>query len=132
MDASLWALFASSFISATLLPGSSEVVLVAVLKSSPALAGAAIAVATVGNTLGGLTTYVIGWILPHRTPEGRALAWVRRFGATAVLFSWLPVLGDALCAAAGWLRLHWLPVTLCMATGKFARYWVLAQGASLL
>ncbi len=132
MEASLWALFASSFISATLLPGSSELVLVAVLKSSPALAGAAIAVATVGNTLGGLTTYLLGRSIPNRAPESRAFAWVRRFGAPALLFSWLPVVGDALCAAAGWLRVHWLPVTVCMAAGKLARYWVVAQAASLI
>lgn len=132
MDASLWALFASSFLSATLLPGSSELVLVAVLKASPALAGAAIGVATVGNTLGGLTTYLLGRILPNRMPESRALAWVRRLGAPVVLLSWLPVVGDALCAAAGWLRVHWLPVTVCMAAGKLARYWVVAQAANLL
>jgi membrane protein YqaA with SNARE-associated domain len=132
MDASLWALFASSFVSATLLPGSSELVLVAVLKANPALAGAAIGVATVGNTLGGLTTYLLGRILPNRMPESGALAWVRRLGAPVVLFSWLPVVGDALCAAAGWLRVHWLPVTVCMAAGKLARYWVVAQAANLL
>jgi membrane protein YqaA with SNARE-associated domain len=132
MEASLWALFASSFVSATILPGSSELVLLAVLKSGSATSGSAIAVATFGNTLGGLTTYLLGRILPNRLPENRALAWVRRFGAPAVLFSWLPVVGDALCAAAGWLRVHWLSVMLCMAAGKLARYWVVAQAADLL
>ena len=51
----------------------------------------------------------------------------RRYGSPVLLLAWAPVIGDALCVAAGWLRLHWLPVTLFMAVGKFARYWVVAQ-----
>ena len=42
---------------------------------------------------------------------------------------YLHLLGDALCLAAGWLRLHWLPCCLFMALGKFARYWLVAQTA---
>lgn len=131
MDASLWALFASAFASATLLPGNSEFVLVAVLKSGGAAPAAAVAVATLGNTLGGLTTYGIGRLLPSRMPEGRAIARVRRYGVAALLFSWVPVVGDALCGAAGWLRLNWIACTLAMAAGKAARYAVLAQAAAL-
>lgn len=131
MDASLWALLASAFVSSTLLPGNSEIVLVAVLKTGTA-PGAAIVVATVGNTLGGLTTYGIGRLLPSRIPEGAAIERVRRFGAAALLFSWLPVVGDALCAAAGWLRLNGAACALAMAAGKAARYAVLAQAVALL
>src|SRR5687768_17597114 len=93
-------LFASAFLSATLLPGNSEVVLAAVLKGFPERAATAIALATLGNTLGGLTTFAIGWWLPRgKAPAPRALAWVRRYGAPVLLLSWLPVVGDALCAA---------------------------------
>lgn len=132
MDASLWALFVSAFVSATLLPGSSEIVLAAVLKSGGAGTAAAVAVATLGNTLGGLTTYGIGRLLPSRLPEGTAIARVRRYGAAALLFSWVPVAGDALCAAAGWLRLNAIGCTLAMAAGKAARYAVLAQAVAFL
>jgi membrane protein YqaA with SNARE-associated domain len=132
MDASLWALFASAFVSSTLLPGNSEIVLVALLKSGGASAAPAVVVATIGNTLGGLTTYGIGRLLPSRMPESRAIARVRRYGAAALLFSWLPVVGDALCAAAGWLRLNWIACALAMAAGKAARYALLAQAVTLI
>lgn len=129
MDASLWALFASAFASATLLPGNSEIVLVAALKAGAGPA-AAVALATAGNTLGGLTTYGIGRLLPSRVPEGAAIARVRRYGAAALLFSWVPVAGDALCAAAGWLRLNAFGCALAMAAGKAARYLVIAQAVA--
>jgi membrane protein YqaA with SNARE-associated domain len=131
LDQSLWALFVSGFVSSTLLPGNSEIVLVAVLKSHGAAPIAAVAVATVGNTLGGLTTYGIGRLLPSRMPEGRAIERVRRYGIAALLLSWLPVVGDALCAAAGWLRLNWIGCTVAMAAGKAVRYALLAQAVAL-
>ena len=132
MDLSLWALFASAFVSSTILPGNSEIVLAAVVKGGGAPLAAAIAVATLGNTLGGMTTYGIGRLLPSRIPEGKAIARVRHFGAPALLLSWLPFVGDALCAAAGWLRLNWIACTLAMAAGKAARYAALAHAVSLL
>lgn len=131
MDGALGALFVSAFVSATILPGNSEIVLVAVIKggASPAQA---IVVATIGNTLGGLTTYALGRLVPSRIPEGRAVARVRRYGPAALLFSWLPIAGDALCAAAGWLRLHWGACALAMAAGKGFRYAVLAHAATFV
>ena len=136
MDASfeslgLWGLFASSFLSATLLPGNSELVLVALLHQAPALKGAALAVATLGNTLGGLTSYGIGRLFP-KPREGRAVAWLTRYGPSALLLSWLPVVGDGLCVASGWLRQNVAAAAVCIAAGKFARYWILAEGAALL
>ncbi|MEO1767881.1 YqaA family protein [Thiobacter aerophilum] len=114
-------LFAASFFSATLLPGHSEAALFVYLRFHPEAWATALAVATLGNTLGGMTSYVIGRMLPGRM-EGRALAQVRRFGIAALLLAWLPVLGDALPLAAGWLRLNpWLSA-LFMAVGKLARY----------
>ena len=58
-----------------------------------------------------MTTYAIGRLLPARTQarlDPRVLAVLRRHGAWLTMFAWLPVVGDALCAAAGWLRLNWL------------------------
>jgi membrane protein YqaA with SNARE-associated domain len=125
-DISLAALLASSFLSATLLPGSSEAVLATVLLADAARLWPALAAATFGNTLGGMTSYAIGRLLPPQV-QSDALAWVRRFGPPALLLSWLPIVGDALCVAAGWLRLNPWWATLFVAIGKFARYWVLAR-----
>jgi membrane protein YqaA with SNARE-associated domain len=132
MDTSLdtWglgALFASSFLSATLLPGNSEFVLVGLLHEAPTLKWSALAIATLGNTLGGMTSYLVGRLLP-RPPEHRTLAWLHRFGPAALLLSWVPVVGDALCVGAGWLRQNAALAMLFIATGKFLRYWALAEG----
>lgn len=127
MDAEtgLAGLFLSSFLSATVLPGSSEVVLLAFLHHWPQSVVPAVGLATVGNTLGGLTTYLLGRFLPRRELP-RQLHWLQRWGVLALLGSWLPIVGDALCAGAGWLRLNALTSTLCMMAGKLLRYVVLA------
>ena len=127
--AGLAGLFASSFLSATLLPGNSEIVFVALLHHAPELEGRALAVATLGNTLGGMTSYLVGRLLP-RPQHNRALAWLTRYGPAALLLSWVPVIGDALCVASGWLRQNAIAATLFIAAGKFARYWALAAGLS--
>ena len=57
----------------------------------------------------------------------RALAWVRRFGPKACLLSWLPVVGDPLCAVAGWLKLPFWPCLAYMAVGKFLRYFTMTS-----
>ena len=132
-ETGLAALFAAAFVSATVLPANSELVLAAVVHAFPERLVAAILVATLGNTLGGLTTYGIGRLIPQRAdPSSRALAWVRKHGAAALLLSWVPIAGDALCAAAGWARVPFLPALLAMAAGKLARYVVVAQAAALL
>ena len=129
-EAGLWSLFAASFIAATLVPLSSEAVLFALLKLHPDLLLPAIAVATLGNTLGGMSSYLIGRFIAQKKPLNQ-LARMRRWGAPAMMLAWLPVVGDALCVAAGWLKLNWLAVLLFQAAGRLARYWAVAQGASL-
>jgi membrane protein YqaA with SNARE-associated domain len=129
-EAGLLGLFLSSFLAATLLPGGSEVVLFALVKLHPEQATTALVIATIGNTLGGLTTYGMARLLPERKlPEKSAV--VVRHGAPILVFAWAPIIGDALCAAAGWLRLPWLPCALWMALGKGLRYGVVLAGASL-
>jgi membrane protein YqaA with SNARE-associated domain len=125
-------LFAASFIASTVVPLSSEAVLFGFLKLYPEQFVPALALATLGNTLGGLTSYFIGRLLPVRIQQRvdpRALAWLRRYGSPLTFFAWLPVAGDALCIAAGWLRLNGLRVTLFMAAGRLLRYWIIAEGA---
>ncbi len=126
---SLGALFASSFLAATLLPGGSEAVLFGVLKLNPQQYWPALAVATLGNTLGGMSSYLIGRIMPQRG-EIKGLAWIKRYGSPALLLAWVPIVGDPLCVAAGWLRVNpWL-AAFHMALGKFARYLVIAAVAT--
>ena len=127
-DASLWTLFASSFLAATLLPGGSEAVLYAVLRMHPDLVWHALVLATLGNTLGGLTSYLVGRLIPQTRPlKGLALA--RRYGTPMLLLSWAPLIGDALCVASGWLRQNAALAALYMAIGKAARYALIAAAA---
>lgn len=122
-------MFVSSFLSATLLPGGSEAVLVGLLLAGKASAVGLVVTAALGNTLGGLTNVVIGRLLPLKQ-QGRwhatALVWLRRLGPAALLLSWLPLVGDLLCVLAGWLRFAWLPVVIFLAVGKTLRYVLLA------
>jgi membrane protein YqaA with SNARE-associated domain len=208
--ASLVSLFISSFLAATLLPGGSEAVLFAVLKAYPESIWLTLVLATLGNTLGGMVSFGMGWLLPLRMGGSEAagappavsilpnrrleadclplvnpsrvqtqqlkhvakvrlqhggaehsgaggaashplmkrlairlgrqnlaseslvipqtagfasnVSRVRRFGTPALLFAWLPFVGDALCVAAGWLRLNPWRAALFMLIGKFARY----------
>jgi membrane protein YqaA with SNARE-associated domain len=122
-------LLAASFLAATLVPLSSEAVLFGFLRLHPEHVAVAIAVATIGNTAGGMTTYLLGRLLPARAQaklDPRALGWLQRYGAAATLLAWLPLVGDALAAAAGWLRINWVAALAFMAIGRFARYVVVA------
>ena len=130
-ESGLWGMFFSSFFAATLLPGGSEAILFALLKVHPELLWPTLGVATLGNTLGGMISYACGRWLP-RWQKFDVLPGherVQRWGSPILLLSWAPLIGDALCLAAGWLRLNWLACAMFMAFGKFARYWLIAQGA---
>ena len=123
-DAGLGAVFLVSFLSATVLPGGSELVLAAYVLQHPGMALSAWALASVGNTLGGMSTYALARLFPKPGHAAR-IDWLRRHGAPALVLAWTPLVGDALCAAAGWLRLSWMPCMLWMALGKAARYGVI-------
>jgi membrane protein YqaA with SNARE-associated domain len=132
-DLSLWGLFVSSFVSSTLFPGGSEVVLGALVHQQQHEPWLLLALASAGNTLGALTTWILGALVARRLPpEARlserrrqALARLRRWGSPALLLSWLPVVGDPLCFAAGYLRLPFLASLAFIALGKTARYAVI-------
>ncbi|MCW5653093.1 YqaA family protein [Hydrogenophaga sp.] len=129
--------FIVAFISATLLPMGSEPAVFGLIKLNPELFWPAILVATAGNTAGGALSWLMG-LGTHKVvdrargspTELRALAWLERFGPKACLLSWLPVVGDPLCAVAGWLRFPFWPCVAYMAIGKFLRY--LTMTAALL
>ena len=122
------AVFVISLVSATILPMGSEPALFAYLKLNPDMFWLAILVATLGNTIGGMIDWLMGYgaSKAHEALSGqkehRLLGWFERLGPKALLLSWLPVVGDPLCVVAGWLRLSWLPCLVYMTIGKFLRY----------
>ncbi len=145
----LGAVFVVALVSATLLPMGSEPAVWGLVSLQPELFWPAIGVATAGNTLGGALTWWMGrgaqiaWARAHRrrraagaqtdepgappdpedsTAHRHARHWLKRWGAPACLMSWLPVVGDPLCAVAGWLHLPFWPCLAFMAVGKFLRY----------
>ncbi|SVA77139.1 uncharacterized protein METZ01_LOCUS129993 [marine metagenome] len=136
MEPSLWALFFSAFIAATILPSASEVVLWAMVADNPALLWPGIAAASLGNTLGAVVNWLLGrylsnfagrkWYPLSPSRQARASAWFRRFGLWSLLFSWLPVVGDPLTVAAGVLRVSFIPFLILIALGKTGRYLIVA------
>jgi len=128
-------LFFMSFLASTLLPLGSEWLLVMMLAAGydPL---SVVAVATVGNYLGGVVTYLIGiaggsWLIEKvlrvsSHQQERARHHYKRFGVYSLLFSWLPVLGDPLCLVAGMLRVNFGLFSLLVASGKLVRYVVTA------
>jgi len=128
-------LFVVAFVSATLLPMGSEPALFGLVKLNPDLFWMAIAVATAGNTLGGAVTWAMGWgsnkvasqYNSSRT-HLKALEWLERIGPKACLLAWLPIIGDPLCAVAGWLKLPFWPCLFYMGVGKLIRYVVMTAG----
>ena len=121
--------FIVSFISATLLPLGSEPVVFGLVELNPSLFWPAIGVATLGNTLGGMVTWAMGLAshkvldkFSHSRHHLRAIDWLQRLGPKACLLSWLPIVGDPLCAVAGWLKMPFWPCVIYMAIGKFLRY----------
>ncbi len=121
--------FIVSFISATLLPLGSEPVVFGVVQLNPEQFWPAVLVATAGNTLGGALDWWLGYgahqaldRYRHSSSHTKALEWLEKLGPKACLLSWLPGVGDPLCAVAGWLKLPFWPCLAYMAIGKFGRY----------
>ena len=125
-------LFVSALTSATLLPGSSEAALLALLAAGQGDAGLLVAVATAGNVLGSLVNWILGrffsrfrgrgWFPVNERSYEHAAAWFGRYGVWSLLLSWLPVIGDALTVIAGALRVGLVRFLLLVSLGKTARY----------
>jgi len=154
------AIFVVSLVSATLLPLGSEPAVFGYIKLNPHMFWPAVIVATVGNTIGGMIDWWMGYAaklalvryrkhrqarlhdqehVEHREHlrrprkpvlDQRYFRWMRRLGPPSLLLSWLPGIGDPLCTLAGWLRLPFWPSLAYMAIGKFLRY--LAMTTALL
>jgi len=156
MDWQSWGLLLSAYTSATLLPGSSELALGAVLLQSPQQWLWWLGGATVGNVLGAMTSWGMGYWLAryrplrqlvdptqhtaehgaehgveHGAEQRRALGWLQRYGYWSLLLAWVPVIGDPLCFLAGWLRWSfWLSLLLIL-LGKSVRYGLVVMAAGL-
>jgi membrane protein YqaA with SNARE-associated domain len=133
----LWGLFGSAFLSATVLPGSSEVVLTALITAYPSQAWPGFFVALAGNLAGCLLTFGMGhagregyarFQRVHVDTEGPQVQRLRRWGAPALVLAFLPLVGDALVLAAGWLKLPLWQSMAWIAVGKGARYLVVVLG----
>jgi membrane protein YqaA with SNARE-associated domain len=130
----LTGLFFSAFLSATVAPGGSEVVLAYLLNQPDAAVIKLIAIASVGNTLGAFTTWGLGIWTSKKYPADKllnekhqkALNLLHNWGGWALLFSWVPIIGDGLCFAGGWLRLSIWSSSIAILTGKTIRYSVVA------
>ena len=129
-------LFAAAFLSATVLPFQSEVVLFGLLLTEHYRWWLLILVASAGNTLGSVANWLLGWFIAHledkpwfpvkRDKIARAEAWYHRYGRWSLLLSWLPFVGDPLTIVAGVLR-EPFPIFLALvALAKTARYFAVA------
>jgi len=133
MQYDLWGLFLSAFVSATLFPGGSEVILAILSSQAHHPPWLLLAVATAGNTMGGMSSWLIGRLIAIRYPSDAvlnqsrqtALKRVRKWGSPILLLSWLPIAGDPLCVAAGWLKLNLFLSLTFIAIGKAARYYII-------
>ena len=151
-EVGLSAIFIVSLVSATLLPMGSEPVVLGYLLVEPSQFWIAILIATLGNTIGGGISYSMGlgaakayaqWRKENPNAQtgpdadysqkagGRwhkiISSWLQRLGPKAMLFTWLPIVGDPLCAIAGWMRLAFWPCMFYMAVGKFLRYVIMTS-----
>jgi membrane protein YqaA with SNARE-associated domain len=130
----IWGLFFSAFISSTIAPGGSEAVLAYLVAEGHYQVEFVVIVASIGNTLGAMTTWGLGALAAKKFPvatllpekKQNALNILKKRGIWVLFFSWLPVIGDALCFAGGWLKLPLLSSSLIILSGKFCRYAVIA------
>lgn len=130
--AACWLLFVSAFLSATLLPGSSEAVLLGLLANGTGQPVLLVTIASLGNIAGALVNWALGryflhfknksWFPLKEATNARAQAWFARFGIWTLLLSWVPVIGDPLTLIAGIMRVPIGKFVLFVAVGKVLRY----------
>lgn len=131
----LFGLFLGCVLSATIIPFSSEALLAGALLLYDNV-WLVVIVAAVGNTLGGMISFLLGWLCKwdwlekylkiNREKLDKIHLKVSRYGYPAALFAWLPIVGDLIAIAMGLLRLRPLPTAILMFIGKLARYVVVA------
>lgn len=125
-------LFATAFLSATILPFSSEALLAGLAASDAYTSVGLLIAASVGNTLGSVVNWALGrfclrwqdhrWFPISSSALTRASSWYQRFGLWSLLLSWVPIIGDPLTLAAGVFRTPFLIFLTLVAIAKTARY----------
>ncbi|MBR5477982.1 MAG: DedA family protein [Bacteroidaceae bacterium] len=130
-DYGYWGMALLSFLSGSIIPIASEALLV-VLLGVGLNAMWLIVVATVGNTLGGITCFMLGYLTDKQTVKRvfrisdkkmeRADSLIQRYGYWAAVLSFMPIIGEAILVALGIMRVDKYKVAIVMAIGKFARY----------
>ena len=135
----LLGLFIGTFLAATVLPFSSDALYIAVLAATKDPMGC-LAVGTVGNWLGSVVTYWMGWIgrwewiekwfkVKRETLE-KQKAKIDRYGVWLALLAWVPFIGDVIAIALGFYRTRPWATMVLLLVGKFARFflWNLIYG----
>lgn len=124
-------LFLGSFVAATVVPFSSDVLLVGMLAAGGKVWWCVL-FATIGNWLGGLTSYWLGWVgkwewierylrIKHETLIKQKNK-VQRYGAALALLTWLPFVGDVFALGLGFYRVDFRKSAILMLIGKGARF----------
>lgn len=129
-----WGLFVAAFLAATVLPFASEFVLVGVIAVGVDPWTALLA-ASAGNTLGGMTSYALGYIFELKKVMGwfgirpdrmdRMYPYAHKYGFWMGFLGFMPAIGDVIMIALGSLRCSWIGVLLTSAAGKTLRYYII-------
>ncbi|MAZ04105.1 MAG: hypothetical protein CMN56_13315 [Sneathiella sp.] len=135
-------LFFSAFVSATILPGTSEAALTLMLNEETGAPAILLLVATLGNVLGSVLNWFLGrfftnyrdrkWFPIKEAQYDRAVGWFDKYGKWTLLLAWVPFFGDPLTIVAGAMRVHFGFFLLLVTVGKGARYLFVMQAAALI
>ena len=130
-DYGYWGMGMLAFLSGTVVPVASEVLLLFFLGVGLNAVGLTL-VATLGNTLGGITCFALGFMVNRERllrlfgiseeQMKRADAIIQKYGFWAAGLSFLPAIGEVLVIVLGMLRANTAKVIIVMALGKLARY----------
>ncbi|MCK4937071.1 MAG: DedA family protein [Methanosarcinales archaeon] len=134
-------LFFTSFLASTIFPLGSEALVVYLITQGHNI-GTVVIIASIGNYLGAFTTYLLGWLGREKYLEKylrmkqselkRGEQIFKKYGAPILLFTWLPLVGDAIAAIGGIFKLNFVIFSIYVFIGKFIRYLVVAYLAGLI
>ena len=116
-------LFFSAIMSATILPGSSEVYIVSLINFSDHNKYLILTIATLGNSIGSMITFYMGFFFSRYKPNNfRVKKLVLKYGEWSLLLSWMPLIGDIICIVAGYFKLNPLRSLFIIVFSKALRY----------
>ena len=128
-------LFTISFLAATILPLSSELMLASLIVTSNYDSLLLLVVASFGNVLGSVFNWVLGFYSRNLTTKKwfpfkdeqieRSSRWFNKFGRWSLLFAWVPIIGDPLTLVAGLLRVKFIEFMILVTIGKVSRYFLI-------